>query len=101
MRTSEVHAAQGDVRAAMDALVGESLQRPPAYSAVKVGGRKLYEAARAGTPLEAAPRPVTVAAFDLLGIAGRDADFRVVCSVEPTSASSLPTSVWRSGAART
>jgi tRNA pseudouridine55 synthase len=80
VRTSDVDAAERDVRAAMDALVGELLQRPPAYSAVKVGGRKLYEAARAGDSVEAAPRPVTVASFDLLGFDGRDAEFRVVCS---------------------
>ena len=43
------------------------MQRPPAYSAVKVGGRKLYEAARAGESLEAAPRAIHVEAFDLLG----------------------------------
>ena len=36
---------------AMAALVGDSLQTPPAYSAVKVGGRKLYEAARKGEVL--------------------------------------------------
>ena len=46
------------------ALVGESMQRPPAYSAVKVGGRKLYEAARKGEVLEAPPRPITVDRFD-------------------------------------
>ena len=65
---------------AMQALVGESLQRPPAYSAVKVGGRKLYEAARAGEQLEAEPRPIRVDAFDLLAFDPPDATFRVVCS---------------------
>ena len=35
-------------RGAVAGLVGESMQRPPAFSAVKVGGRKLYEAAREG-----------------------------------------------------
>ena len=50
-------ATEADVRAAMASLVGDSLQTPPAYSAVKVGGRKLYDAARKGEVLEAAPRP--------------------------------------------
>ena len=36
------------VRAAMADKLGASAQRPPAYSAVKVGGRTLHEAARAG-----------------------------------------------------
>jgi tRNA pseudouridine55 synthase len=65
---------------AMQALVGDSLQRPPAYSAVKVGGRKLYEAAREGERLEAEPRPVHVDAFDLVSYDAPDATFRVTCS---------------------
>ena len=77
---SEVDVSEGDVGAAMRALVGESLQRPPAYSAVKVGGRKLYEAARGGEHLEAEPRPIRVDAFDLLSFAIPDASFRVTCS---------------------
>lgn len=39
------------------------LQVPPAYSAIKVGGRKGYKAARAGQPLEIAPRPRHVSEF--------------------------------------
>ena len=34
--------------------------RPPAYSALKVGGRRAYDLARAGQPVELAPRPVTI-----------------------------------------
>ena len=80
VREAEVTAARSDVEQAMRALEGESMQRPPAYSAVKVGGRKLYEAARAGEQLEAEPRPIRVDAFDLLGFDSPDATFRVACS---------------------
>ena len=80
VRETEVDVPEADVGAAMRALVGESLQRPPAYSAVKVGGRKLYEAARGGEHLEAEPRPIRVDAFDLLSFATPDASFRVTCS---------------------
>ncbi|MBA3690923.1 MAG: tRNA pseudouridine(55) synthase TruB, partial [Actinobacteria bacterium] len=68
------------IRAAMASLDGGSMQRPPAYSAVKVGGRRLYEAARAGEVLEAAARPIRVRGFDLVRAAGADVDFRVTCS---------------------
>ena len=78
-RESDVSATEAEVGAAMAALVGDSMQTPPAYSAVKVGGTRLYEAARKGTVLDAPPRPIHVAAFDLLGFEGRDAGFRVVC----------------------
>jgi tRNA pseudouridine55 synthase len=80
VRGSPVDATPERLRDAMHALVGESLQRPPAYSAVKVGGRKLYEAARAGETLEAEPRSIQVDAFDLLSFEPPDATFRVICS---------------------
>jgi tRNA pseudouridine55 synthase len=75
-----VTAGRDQVARAMAGLEGDLLQRPPSYSAVKVGGRKLYEAARAGEDLEAPPRPVHVEAFELLGFDGADVDFRTVVS---------------------
>ncbi len=71
---------KGHVRAAMLALTGDSLQRPPAYSAVKVGGRKLYEAARSGEHLEAKPRPIHVDRFEPVRFDGAEVDFVVTCS---------------------
>ena len=80
-RTSDPSSVTPDsLRAAMSDLEGDSLQRPPAYSAVKVGGRKLYEAARAGLALEADARPIRVRHFELLRHAGDVVDFRVTCS---------------------
>jgi len=80
VRETEVDVTEAHVRDAIGALVGESLQRPPAYSAVKVGGRKLYEAAREGERLEAEPRPIRVHASDLVSYEAPDAIFRVTCS---------------------
>lgn len=80
VREADVHVSEADVAAAMRALVGESLQRPPAFSAVKVGGRKLYEAAREGEHLEAEPRPIRVDAFDVASFDAPDVMFRVTCS---------------------
>jgi tRNA pseudouridine55 synthase len=54
------------VRAALPRLVGEISQVPPMYSAVRVGGRRLYEAARAGEQVERAPRVVRVDELELL-----------------------------------
>lgn len=48
------------VRAACAAFVGEIQQVPPMYSAIRVGGRRLMEIARAGGTVERAARPVTV-----------------------------------------
>jgi tRNA pseudouridine55 synthase len=57
------------VLSALASLTGEVLQVPPAYSAIKVGGRVAHRAARAGKPLDLAPRPVT--AFELKLLAWR------------------------------
>lgn len=78
-RTVDVDVADVALRAAVEGLVGDSLQRPPAYSAVKVGGRKLYEAARKGETLEAQPRPIHVERFDVLARRGDDVDVLIVC----------------------
>jgi tRNA pseudouridine55 synthase len=80
VRTAPVTATKGDLRAAMASLVGDIEQRPPAYSAVKVGGRPLHRAARAGRAVEAPTRRVRVDAFDLRSFDSPSVDFRVVCS---------------------
>lgn len=59
---------------------GELLQRPPAYSAVKVGGERLYRKARRGDPAEAPPRPITVHRFELEWRDGDRAGFELECS---------------------
>jgi tRNA pseudouridine55 synthase len=80
IRTTDVHVDRTALERAMASRVGASMQPPPAYSAVKVGGRKLYEAARTGEPVEAAPRHVRVDAFDLLAFDPPRFDFRVTAS---------------------
>jgi tRNA pseudouridine55 synthase len=65
----------GAIREAMAAKLGVGAQTPPAFSAVKVGGRKLYEAARKGERLEASARIVRVDRFDLVGRDGPDVRF--------------------------
>jgi tRNA pseudouridine55 synthase len=52
-------------RAAAAQLTGEITQVPPMVSALKVGGRRLHELARAGVEVERAARPVTVRRFDV------------------------------------
>jgi len=55
----------GAVQAAAAGLTGDILQVPPMVSAVRVGGTRLHELARAGTTVERQPRPVTVYGFDV------------------------------------
>jgi tRNA pseudouridine55 synthase len=80
VRTSPVWSSEADVREAMSGLIGEIEQRPPAYSAVKVGGRRLHRAARSGEAVVAPSRTVRIDAFDLESFDGQTVSFRVVCS---------------------
>jgi tRNA pseudouridine55 synthase len=59
---------------------GRIRQRPPAYSAVKVGGKRAYALARAGEPVELAEREVEVARFELLWREEDRAGFAIECS---------------------
>jgi tRNA pseudouridine55 synthase len=73
------------VEAALAASLGSVQQRPPAFSAIKVAGRRAYAVARAGETVTLAPREVTFHALDLVEWDGTDPDrpvavVDVVCS---------------------
>ncbi len=61
-------------------FIGELQQYPPAHSAVKVDGERLYEKARRGEEVELKARTVTITEFEVTGIALPEINFRVVCS---------------------
>jgi tRNA pseudouridine55 synthase len=61
-----VRPAADELAATLSHLVGEIRQRPPVYSAIKVGGQRAYALARRGTPAELAPRTVTVYGMKVL-----------------------------------
>jgi tRNA pseudouridine55 synthase len=65
---------------ALSLPVGRLGQRPPAYSAVKVGGRRAYQRARAGEEVELAEREVEVHRFDELWHRGDRRGFEIECS---------------------
>jgi tRNA pseudouridine55 synthase len=74
-RTAPVDVTDAAIDTAMAAKVGASAQRPPAFSAVKVGGRTLHAAARKGEVLEAPARIVRVDRFERTSRAGDDVRF--------------------------
>lgn len=57
---------QASIEAALKPFRGTFLQTPPMYSAVKVGGQRLYALARAGEEVERAARQVTVSRLELI-----------------------------------
>ncbi len=70
------HVQPEEVRAASAKLTGDLLQVPPMVSAVKVGGRRLHELARAGIEVERQARPVHVARFDVDALEGEPGVYR-------------------------
>lgn len=79
---SDKRAVWSEVQAAVDAMRGEQMQVPPMYSAVKVGGKRLYDLARKGVEVERTPRPITVHQAELLSFdeQAQVGQLRVVCS---------------------
>jgi tRNA pseudouridine55 synthase len=64
------------IRAALPGFLGEVRQVPPMFSAVRVGGRRLHEAARAGEEVARAPRLVRIESLDLLDLGAAEAGRR-------------------------
>lgn len=69
-----------EVLAVLDRFRGEILQTPPMYSALKVGGKKLCDLARAGKEIEREARPVTVYRLDAERLSDEEYRLSVHCS---------------------
>jgi tRNA pseudouridine55 synthase len=77
--TSEARPTDEQIRAALPAFIGDIMQVPPIFSAIKVAGERAYDLARAGEAVELAPRPARVDRFEL--VERPDAD-TAICFVE-------------------
>jgi tRNA pseudouridine55 synthase len=78
--TSDLRPADQAIRCALPAFVGDVEQVPPAFSALKVEGKRAYDLARAGEPVDLKPRRIVIERLELLGRADPDhADFVVSC----------------------
>lgn len=61
-------------------LTGNIRQLPPQHSAIRIQGKRAYEYAREGRPIELSAREVTVSAFDIMNVQLPEVSFRIVCS---------------------
>ena len=75
-----VTTTQPELEAALKKMVGDILQVPPMYSALKHGGKALYEYARDGVEIVREPRPVTIHAIQLERFEGEQFEMVVSCS---------------------
>lgn len=76
----EVSVSEEQVREAVLGFVGDYLQIPPMYSALKVNGKKLYELAREGKEVERKARLIKVLDIEILDISLPVVKMRVACS---------------------
>jgi tRNA pseudouridine55 synthase len=77
--TSEVRPSEAELRAMLPRFVGTIMQKPPAFSAIKVDGERAYDLARAGAAVDLAPRPVTIAELMLLAHSTEESSFELAC----------------------
>jgi len=66
LEAKTVLAGRDALEEAARTFLGKSMQTPPMYSAVKIGGKKLYELARAGQTVERAPREINITQINII-----------------------------------
>ena len=80
LESNPAEVTETELRTVLARFTGPQTQIPPMYSAVKIGGRKLYELARKGQNVERQPRNITIHELELLRFEGTDARLRIRCS---------------------
>lgn len=79
-RSEPQRLTKNQIEEAARKLTGRRDQVPPMYSALKWGGKKLYELAREGKVVERLPRTIEIFSLDLLSHGDAELEFRVRCS---------------------
>ena len=72
--------SEKDMHGTAKKFIGEIMQVPPAHSAIKIEGKRVYELARKGKEVSLEPRKVFIKEFSITKINLPVVDFRVVCS---------------------
>lgn len=74
------HITEGDILRTRNKFLGKIKQVPPMYSAVKFGGKTMYNLARRGKFINLAPREVEIKSFDIKEINIPEINFEITCS---------------------
>lgn len=75
-----VSVGEAQLQGVLKQFLGEQEQIPPMYSAIKIGGKKLYELARAGKEVARKPRSICIFALELRAFDGEQAELYIHCS---------------------
>jgi len=68
-----------EIKRLLPRFVGEISQRPPDFSAMKIGGQRAYDLARRGNPVKLSARPVRIDSIELLSYAWPLLQLRIDC----------------------
>ena len=71
-QSSDTRPTEGDIRALLPRFIGEIMQTPPAFSAVKIDGERAYDLARDGEAVVLAPRPIQIDDLRLMNMPNAD-----------------------------
>ena len=74
------HLTEEIIRTATKEFTGDIMQIPPAHSAIKVDGKRVYELARQGKEVKLESRKINIREFEITAIELPVVHFRVVCS---------------------
>ena len=78
-RTSDARPDASAIDALLPQFLGDILQTPPQYSAIKIAGERAYDLAREGETIELKPRPVTIHRLEILETAGDETRLVMEC----------------------
>ncbi|RYG65992.1 tRNA pseudouridine(55) synthase TruB, partial [bacterium] len=79
VRASDIRPTEDEIRDAMEDYIGEILQVPPQFSAIKIDGERAYDLAREGETVEIAAREVVIHRLDLIEARSDEAVFEAEC----------------------
>ena len=79
VHTSDAHPSRQDITALLPRFIGDIMQTPPAFSAIKIGGERAYDLAREGETVTLEPRQVTIHSLDLVEANVDTATFSAAC----------------------
>ena len=79
-RKPSEHISREDIEKQLPEFLGDIMQVPPMYSALKKDGQRLYDLARQGIEVERKARPVTIFSYELLSYENAEAELEVRCS---------------------
>lgn len=76
----DCNVTEDELLGALECFKGDIEQLPPMYSAIKIGGKKLYELARKGEEVERSPRKINISKLQIIGREDADYILDVACS---------------------